>query len=152
MAETQIKLKGWHAIVGIVLVIGIAGARFLTLRDVKDPVLMRKLKSEIMTDYFPNDVEKLKSAVKARDREATSKTVKSIATSKITIESAQVSAPLLSFSTSQEVVVKVIYSVDDASGNRDKGTKYYRFKRGAMTKSWSYQYETTALSYYLNFK
>jgi len=59
---------------------------------------------------------------------------------------------LLSMSTSEDVIIKATYSLDDSAGNREKATKYFLFHRGVIGKSWRLKRETSALSYYLNFK
>jgi hypothetical protein len=124
----------------------------MTFNDKKDDsVLMRKIEFEIMTDYFPNDVENLKSVYEAGDMDAVARAVKSITSSKINIESVQTSYPLFDFTKDKEVVVKVMYSLDDAYGKREKGTNYYRFDHGSLGNVWRYKYKTGALSYYLNF-
>ena len=77
--------------------------------------------------------------------------MESVTTAKLNVESVQASSPLFNFSTSKDVVVKVTYSLDDASGTRDRKTKYYLFKHGSVGNSWSYKYESNVVSYYLNF-
>lgn len=153
MSEIQMKLTGWKAIAAIVVVLCIVGVRLMTFNDkMDDSDLVQKLEFEIMTNYFPNDVEHLKSAYESGDIDETARAVETIATSKINFESIKASSPLLTFSTNKEVVIKVTYSLDDSSGNRIKETKYYLFKHGSIGNVWQYRYETSAISYFLNFK
>jgi hypothetical protein len=63
----------------------------------------------------------------------------------------KVSAPLLDFSSPRDVVVKVVYSLSDGDRRRDRKTLYYLYRHG-LGNTWSYQYETTSIAYYLNFK
>lgn len=152
MAEMDIKLKGWHAVVGIVLVIVVVVAKLTTLKDATDDaVLMRALKSDVQIRDRSAEVEKLKSAVKAHDDRAVAKTLKSMQTDKIKIESVQLSAPLLSFATDEKVIVKVVYSQKDSSGGDAAITEYYRFRRSAIGKAWRYVRKSDVVSYYLNF-
>lgn len=151
-STSQFQLRGWQAVVGLIVIVAIAAVRLSTMDDnMGDTELLKKLEFQLMTEHFPSDVESLKSAYASGDMEMTSELVESITTSKITITSVSASSPLLSFSTNQKTVVKVTYSLDDSSGNRTKGTKYYRFKHGGFGNSWSYEHESGAIAYYLNF-
>ncbi|MFC1580293.1 hypothetical protein ACFL4N_05210 [Thermodesulfobacteriota bacterium] len=152
MAEAKIHLKGWQGLVVLVVLIGVVIVRLTTFSDNKDDsALMQKLEVQLMCDYFPNEAAKLREAYDSGDSEELQNAVKSVTTAKLNIESVQTSSPLFDFSTSKDVVVKVTYSLVDASGTRDRKTKYYLFKHGSVGNSWSYQYETGVVRYYLNF-
>ena len=112
---------------------------------------MRRLEVQLVCDYFPNEAAKLREAYDSGDAEELQNAVKSVTTAKLNIESVQASSPLFDFSTSKDVVVKVTYSLVDASGTRDRKTKYYLFNRGSVGNIWSYKYETSVVRYYLNF-
>ena len=49
-------------------------------------------------------------------------------------------------------MVKVVYSLAEGSKTRDRKTLYFLYRHGAIGNTWSYQYETSAMRYYLNFK
>jgi hypothetical protein len=63
--------------------------------------------------------------------------------------SVQASYPVFDFSTPKDVVIKVVFSLDDVTGAGEQRTIYYLFKRGVF--DWQYQYITTPINYYLNF-
>lgn len=153
MSVNQTQLSGWQGVVAAIVVLGVIGLRLMTFdNNVNDSELTRKLEFEIMTNYFSGDVENLRAIYESGDQEATTAAVKSVTTSKVNIESVQTSSPLFSFSTNQEVVVKVAYSLDDASGKRDSGMNYYLFRHGSFGgDTWRFQHETGPISYYLNF-
>lgn len=152
MSESKIKLTGWQAIAVVVVFIGAFGIRLMTLSDKKDDdALVRQIEMRLMTDYLPNDVEKLKAVYETGDVDDVDRVVESIASTKLNVESAKASFPLFKFSTPKDVVVKVCYSVNDASGTREKGMKYYLFRHGALGNTWQYKYESGPVSYYLNF-
>ena len=152
MPEAKIKLKGWQAVAVLVVLIGVIIVRLLTFSDKKDDsTLMRKLEVQLVCDYFPNEAAKLREAYDSGDAEELQNAVKSVTTAKLNIESVQASSPLFDFSTSKDVVVKVTYSLVDASGTRDRKTKYYLFNHGSVGNIWSYKYETSVVRYYLNF-
>ena len=152
MPEYQMKLKGWQVVVGVIILVAVMGVRLASVGDqVNDAELNEKLKLEIMTDYFPDDVAKLRVAVESGDRDLIDQVAGSITSSEMTITSVQTSYPLFSFTSSQKVVVKVAYSLDDENGNRKKAINYYYFNHGSIGNTWSYQYRANVVSYYLNF-
>lgn len=152
MPEYNVKLAGWQIAIAAVVLLAVVGGRLMTFNDQRDDAeLVEKLKFEIMTEYLPNDVDALRAAVESGDSELIGEVAGSVTSSKITIESVQTSYPLFSFTSSNEVVVKVRYSLDDASGNRNRATNYYLFSHGLIGNTWSYRHKTTVVSYYLNF-
>jgi hypothetical protein len=152
MPEAKIKLKGWHAVVVLVVLVGFIIARLVTFGDKKDDsTLMRKLEVELVCDYFPDEAAKLREAYDSGDAEELQNAVESVTTAKLNIESVQASTPLFDFSTSKDIVVKVTYSLVDSSGTRDRKTKYYLFNHGPVGNNWRYKYDTSVVSYYLNF-
>ena len=152
MPESKIKFTGWQAVVILVVLIGVIIARLVTFGDKKnDSTLMRKLEVELVCDYFPNEAAKLREAYDSGDAEELQNAVESVTTAKLNIESVQASSPLFDFSASKDVVVKVTYSLVDSSGTRDRKTKYYLFNHGPVRNNWRYKYETSVVSYYLNF-
>ncbi len=152
MPEYQMKLNSWQIAIAVVILITIVVVRLVTFSNQQgDTELMEKVKFEIMTDYFPDDVDQLKIAMESGTAEEINQASRSLITSKITIQSLSTSYPLFSFTSNKEVVVKVVFSIDDESGNRDRRTNYYLFKYGGLTDSWRYQHKVTAISYYLNF-
>ena len=152
MSELNIKLTGWKAAVAIVVLIGIFGVRLMTFSDLRDDeTLMKKIELQLLTDYFPNDVETLKAAMETGDTDEIEEVANSITSTTLNVESVEASYPLFKFSSPKKVVVKVTYSLDDDSGTREKATNFYLFKHGSLGNIWTYKHETTAVSYYLNF-
>ena len=152
MSEYKFQLTGWQAIVALMVLIGIFGIRLMTFNDLTDDqTLMEKIELRLVSDYFPDDVEKLKVAYESGDTDEFDELVQSVTSTTLNIESVQASYPLFKFSSTKKVVVKVTYSLDDDSGTRERGTNYYLFKRGSLGNIWSYKREATVVSYYLNF-
>ena len=88
----------------------------------------------------------------AGDVEGLSAAVKSAASTKIKIKSMKASYSIFDFSTKKRtVIVKIVYSIDDATGTREAGTKYYAFDHSPLVNTWNLPRERSALSYYLNF-
>jgi hypothetical protein len=152
MSELKVEFKGWQAIIVIVVLIGGVGARFMTLNDKKDDkALMKALEVQLMSDYYPDMTDKLKAAVDSGDTDEISNAAESVTTTRVSIDSVEASYPLLDFSTPKDVVVKVTYSLNDASGIYQTKTIYYLFRYGGLLNIWQYQYQTNAIKYYLNF-
>lgn len=150
--EFRMNSTGWAAIAVAVIILAIVGLRLITFGDMKDDEgLMGALEMQLMTEYLPDDVESLEAAYEAGDIDETDRLVEMVTSTDLNIESVQVSSPMLDIASSGELVVKVRYSLDDDSGTREKGTKYYIFEQGPLGGAWEYQYETSAVSYYLNF-
>ena len=152
MAEHKIELTGWKAVVVIVVLTGVVGLRLATFSDKKnESALMREIELRLTTDYFPDDVDQLKAVLATGDRDEIERVAKSITSTRLNVESVQVSSPLFNFSSSKNVVIKVKYSLNDASGTRKKGTNYYLFEHGSLFNSWRYKRRSGEISYYLNF-
>ena len=144
----EIKLTGWQAVVGLLILVGLFGVRVMSFNDMNDDkALMKQIDVQLMCDYMPDEAEKLQAAVETDDRD----TIQSVLSAQVDVESVEASYPLFDFSPRKEVVVKVIYSLTDDSGTRDRKTKYYLFDHGSLGNIWSYRYETNVVAYYLNF-
>ena len=152
MPKANMKLRGWHAVLALAVLVGLVGIRFITFQDkTDDENLMRDLEMQIKSDYLPEETERLRAAVDSGDRDRISKVAESVTGAKPMIESVQISSPLLDFSTPMDVVVKVVYSLSEGSETRDRKTLYFLYRHSVIGNTWSYQYETTATSFYLNF-
>lgn len=152
MAELKAEFKGWQAVVVVVILIGIVGARFMSLDDKKnDKDLMKALEVQLMSEYYPDVVDRLKAAADSGDADEISMAAESITTTRVSVDSVKVSYPLFEFSTPRDVVVKVVYSLKDSSGTYQTQTNYYLFRQGGLLNTWQYRYQTNAMKYYLNF-
>ena len=150
MSELKIQLKGWQAIVVAVVLIGIVAVRFMSLNDMgNDKDLMKRVDTLLMDEYSPYVAEKLRAAYDKDPKGKTDKSVESVLSTKVNIVSVQASYPIFDFSIPKDVVIKVVFSLDEDTETGEKRTIYYLFRKGVL--GWQYQYITTSLSYYLNF-
>ena len=153
MSQVNINLKGWPAVLAIVVLVGMVGVRFMTFQDkTDDQKLMRNLEIQIMADYMPKETARLRAAMDSGDTNKISEIAQAVIGAEPKIESVQISSPLLDFSTLKDVVVKVVYSLSEESETRDSETLYLRYRHSAISNTWNYQSKTTAMSYYLNFR
>lgn len=155
MAEENldVRLAGWKALLVVPVIIVVLVIRVISMSDMRnDAGLMKEVKFQLQTEYLPADAARISSLRDSGDTNEQEEAVQSLLTTAINIRSMKGSSPLLHFSTKDtDVVVKVVYSIDDAHGVRKEGTKYYRF-RHSMFNDWRYLHDTTALAYYLNFR
>lgn len=150
MPEQTIKLTGWQAIVGIVILTALIGVRVMTMTDKKnDQALMKQLDVQIMCDYYPDLADRIKSVQDTDNAEEAHAIVQSVTSTKPVIESVTAGSALFDFSSPKKVVVRVIFSLEDDAGTIDHRTRYYLFEKSLF--GWHFKHETTAVSYYLNF-
>jgi len=147
----NIHLKGWQIVAALIVLAGLAGFRLITFQDkTGDLNLMRDLERQIISDYFPGEADRLREAVNSGDSNKISDVTDSITNAKPKIESARISSPLFSVSTTEDVVVKVVYSLTEGTKTRDRKTLYLLYKHGAIGNTWSQQHKTTAIRFYMN--
>ena len=148
MPEKTIKLTGWKAAIAAIVLLILLGVRVMTFSNSTDEELLEALNMQLMSEFYPNQVERLKAALDQTDEEKIESGTSAVLNSELNILSVQTSYPFLDFSSPQNVVVKVTYNLDDETGKKEK---YYLFKHGVIGNNWQYQYESNVISYYLNF-
>jgi hypothetical protein len=155
MPEPKItmKLSGWHALVAIAVIVLFLGARIATMDNMENNrKLMKEVELQLMTEYFPDDVNEMKSLFESGDMDKFSQKAKSAISTKINVKSVKASYSIFDFSTKDRtVVVKVAYSLDDAYGTRKEETKYYLFEHKPMINGWRCLGEAFKWSYYSHF-
>ncbi|MEX0323749.1 MAG: hypothetical protein AB3N63_16425 [Puniceicoccaceae bacterium] len=152
MTTHEIKLTGWKAIVVLVAIIGLVGYRFISQKDLTDDVdLMRKIEMELQTLYVPDQVDQMKAAQEAGDMKKLEELAKAVTTTKLTVLSVKASQPMFDFSSPRDVVLKVTYTLEDASTAPVEHTNFYLFEHSYVTGNWRYRYESSSIGYYLNF-
>ncbi len=151
MPEVEMKFSGWQAVVAIIVVAALMGARVMSFSDQRgDQELMKDLEIQIMSDYLPEYVDRLKADYATGESEKIAQMAESFTTHQVNVEEVKISSPLLDFSAPRDVVVKVTYSLTDSAGTLERKTVYFLYSHGGLANRWSYQYETSAISYYLN--
>lgn len=149
MPKYDLEFSGWKAVAALLVVAAIFGARIVSFSDATDDQdLMADLEMQLMSEYYPTEVERMRTAIEAKDDDA----IRSVLDAKMSIDSVQISSPPLDFSTPKKVVVKVTYSLNDSVGTVKKETVYFLYSHGTIGNTWSYQYKTNEIHYYLNFK
>ena len=149
----SINLTGWKVLVIIPVFILIIIIRIATINNMEsNSKLLEKVNFELMTEFYPDEVDKMKSLYESGDVEEFSRSVKSVTTAKININTIKASYKIFNFSSkTKEVVVKVDYSIDDEYGTQRKGENYYRFEYKPMINGWHCLGKSSSVFYYLNF-
>ncbi len=149
MPEKEIKLTGWQAVIGGVVLIGIVSFRAATFDEqTSNEKLVKEIELQLSAEYLTEHVERMKQMYESGDDENLGEYATS---TKLNIKSLEVSAPLFDFASTQDVVVKVVWSLDNSSGNLQGGTEYYRYSHGLIGNTWRYEGRSTSVSFYLNF-
>ena len=148
MPEKTIQLTGVNAVIAIVVLMVVIGIRIATFNNNTDEDLHQALTTRLMSEFYPNQVDRMKAALAEKDSGRMQSGIQDVLDAKLDIVSVQTSHPFLDFSSPRDIVVKVRYDLDDGSGVREK---YYLYRWGAIGNSWQYQYESSVVSYYLNF-
>lgn len=152
MSELNIKLKGWHAVVAVIVMIGLMGVRLASFHDgMNDASLVRNLKTHLASDYMPGEAARLQAAMDSGSDKKLVDAAHAVTSSKPEIESIQISAPLLNFTTPEDVVVKVTYDLTQGDQPGSSRTLYFLYSYTPVGDLWLYQHQTYAIKYYLNF-
>jgi hypothetical protein len=151
--KISVKLSGWYVLVGVVVIVVVLVGRIATMDNMaNNKNLMEKVEFELMTEYFPDDVEKMKSLFASGDMDELGRRIKSTASTRINVKSVKGSYSIFDFSNKdRDVVVKVAYSLEDAYGTRKEETKYYSFEYKPMINGWRCRGESFKWMYYSNF-
>lgn len=134
-------MNGMTAIVVIVVVLGIAGFRLLSLGSNDDPVLEAKVRQELMGEAAGSMLKSLKRMLE--DNTVDMVKIKE----PVEIIQLGTSEPLFDWSSNKRVIVHVQYKLP---GELETRERYMEFSRGMIGHGWSYHYDSSAIGYYLN--
>ena len=143
----QIKITRTFGVIGLIIAAAAVGLRFATLGESGDPGLHEAIRAELVlrlggrTGMDLNAIENVEDI----DANAARNLLARADAAGIQVHSASVSKPLLSIASSEEVVVRVEYSLPQ--GPREK--EYWLFRHSVIA-GWRYLRQVTILSYYTN--
>jgi hypothetical protein len=150
MAEYKMTMSGWQAAIIAVVLIGVVVLRLTTISDMRgDDGLMQHIHSLMMDEYSPYMADKLREVYNSERQDKKKQSVESVLSTEMKIISVQASYPVFKFSIPKDVVIKVVYSLEEADTIGEERTIFYLFKYGAF--GWQYQHISTSFRYYLNF-
>lgn len=147
MAEKTIQLSGPSAVIVGVILLCVVGVRLLTFGNNTDKDLRESVERQLMSEFYPSQVKQLSSALNVKDGQVDEASLDKVLDAKLDIHKVQTSFPFLDFSSPRIVIVKVVYSLGDGAGEKEK---YFSYKYGAIGNAWQYKRESSVVSYYLN--
>jgi len=147
--EKNVEIKGKAAVTaGLILIVVLAGIRMATFSDSHDASLEKAVRSELWLRYGDRLGAEINKIRKEADYSDVSDLMKKASPDAITIERISRSEPLLKWASSQNVIVRVHYRFPE---DVETQKEYMRFNHGSMVDAWQYRYDSSAVSYYLNF-
>ncbi len=154
MTEIRTNITGWKAIVIAVALLGLVGYRIATIgKPSQDEHLLRAVKNQLIMEQYPRIADQVKDLYESGETEGISELAESFGEEGIRIHSVTTSSPLFSFSTKRKrVIAKVTYTLADTTANRTARVRYISFDHYPLRQKYRYRYESSALSYFLNFK
>ena len=145
--EKNVQITGTAAVVvGLLLIVGIA-IRVVAFSDSNDPTLEKAVRAQLWLTYGGILGTEISEIREKADYGSVPALLAKASPDAITVEKLSRSEPLMEWDSNQEVVVRVHYRFP---GDTETKTEYMKFKHGPVS-GWSYNYDTTAISYYLNF-
>ena len=143
----ELQFNGKFAVIGSIIAVLAVGARFTTLGESNDPDLLKAVRAELVLRLgarISDDLGAIQS-VEEMDTEAAQTLLERADAEGITVHSMTLSKPLLTFATSEKVVVLVEYSFPQGARERE----YWLFEHSIIA-GWRYRWKTTKFWYYTN--
>jgi hypothetical protein len=148
VAGASQHFSGGAGIIAIVLAMGFASVRFMGMSDVNDPALLKDLQMRVAPDQSGDFLQSLERGREQGDFTEAVEGLQRLSNPAV-VHKVSVSSSLLSYSNSEDVVVRVEYSIP-RDENRKREVRYYRYIKRAIG-AWQYRSVSTSGSYYLNF-
>jgi len=145
----EVKLNFKASMLVIVLLIVGLGVRIISFSASHDPVLEKAVRDVLWSTYSGVHLSAEISRIREdQDYDSVEALTKKSSPLAISIEKISRSQPLMASSSNQKVVVRVHYRFPDDTSTR---IEYMEFKHGGLLDVWSYNYDVSVVSYYLNF-
>ena len=144
MAAITFRALGVHGAVGLAIVIVAVLARWASIGDSDDQRLRQSIHAELMNE-LGGEMSQALAHVGPSDHEGILAVAEHADPARLEVHSMSVSKPILSLGSSEDVVVRVDYSLPGSTMR-----KYFLFEYSLVT-GWHYRGPSTAFSYYANF-
>lgn len=152
MTEIKTTITGWKAVVIAVALLALVGYRIATIgKPSTDEHLLRAVKNQLIMEQYPRIADQVKNLYESGETEGISELAQSFGEEGIRIHSVTISSPLFSFSTKKKVIAKVSYTLTDTTDARTARVRYISFDHYPLSQTYRYRYDSSALSYFLNF-
>jgi len=147
--QIKFDFRGLSGIVVVVIAVLVVITRLLSVGEVNDPALKKAVQQQLLIDSISEVSEYIKQ--KTYDEPDNLDIVNQLSLKLVDIKKLRTSQKLFSFSSVQDVVVHVEYSLQ-TNPNLTRES-YLRFQYGAFSSdnsAWSYQFPSSKVSFYLN--
>ncbi len=142
MAQAQFQLKGWSAVVVIMLAVGFFGFKVFLVQSTLGEDQLDGIKVWLQAEYSGQHIDALREAVDSGDTETFNALAAEVeAAGKIEFVSIKARG-------TDEVVVRVEIQVDGHDPPRGERVRYFILKH-TMGMAWWVKHETSSWSYYL---
>lgn len=129
------QLKGWPAVIAVVVVLGFAGLKFVSARQTLDTEAAEQLKFWLSAEYM--------RSVQAREGLEPEERMRLVEAAQ-EIEFADISAR----GSGEEIIVRVELEPNPAEPPDEERVRYFEMSYSGLT-GWQYERETSAFSYHL---
>lgn len=146
--EGNFQISGKAVIAAVLILIIAIAIRVATFSDSHDASLEQAVRSELWLRYGDRLGTEINQIRQEGDYSGVSSLLEKASPDAITIERISRSEPLLSWSSNQDVIVRVHYRFPEDTAPQ---TEYMKFSHGSMVDVWQYRNDTFAIAYYLNF-
>ncbi|MBN1384399.1 MAG: hypothetical protein JW983_05940 [Elusimicrobia bacterium] len=149
----EIKITGWKAVIILFGVAIFIAFRIISIGDMTDnEVLMRKVKMELMSEYFPYEINKAEKALEKGKTDDAFDRVGKLATTEIDVQDLKGSYPVYVFSTGKrDVVIKVRFTITDEQSVVKDGINFYLCEHHPFGNTWYIKHSVSQYRYYMNF-
>jgi len=143
----KIQIGGKAAVVlGVLVIFGVI-LRLVTFADSADIELEKDVRAQLWMNYGDQLGKEIAKIRTEGDYGSVPSLLEKANPEAIIIDQISRSEPLLSWASSQEVIIRVRYRFPDDTKTQ---TEYMRFNHSTIA-GWVYQYDSTVFAYYLNF-
>ncbi len=141
---------GKFLLVVLILVIGVVGFRFITLKPASDSSVVASIQARLTAEMMKGELPGLKESLEGADLGGIAGKIKSMLTKKVELVSVQESRPILPiFSAPGKVLYRVVFSVKDSQSEVFKGERYYYFEQ-SPAGSYSFRHHVGPGDFFLN--
>ncbi len=145
MAQMNFEFSGRKGLIALAGVVLLLVVQLASIGETKDSALKEAIHAELK-NKMGRELSKVLKDVDPTSEEGVAAVLAQTDDENIILHSAQVSKPLLTFSSKTKTIVRLEYTMPGVN----RSLEYWRFEHSVIA-GWRYRYNTGVVSYYLNF-
>ncbi len=145
----EFEFSGKTKVIIIIVVLLILTFRLISIGEVTDKSVLTVIKSEISTEWSRKNWPAVEEALTGGDFDGSGTDAEDFMTPDIVLHKVKASKPLLSISSSQDVIYEVNYSIEHSIGGVKREVKYFLFQHSLLGDP-IYKWESSKIIYYIN--